>query len=399
MPLAPSTMFLSSRFVWGLLFTMMSTVFMIYQVEIAGLNPLQLVLVGTALEVGAFLFEVPTGVVADRYSRKLSVVLGFAITGISFILGALFPVFEVLVISAFILGLGWTFISGAHEAWLADEVGEMEAGKLYLRGQRLVSYGAFLGIFTAMLLGSVAIHYPYLLAGVLFLAWAGFAYIGMVETRPPSGSLDEATGALQILKNGIGTIRRSPTLLLLILVGIVIGAYSEGYDRLSTAHLLRNFSFPAPFGVEPVVVFGCMAAIANLLGILFINLVESKVDTENASRVAQALAMVTAGIALATLGFALSGHVWLSILLFILLHPFRAITDPLTTAWINQHVGSQSRATVLSMHSQADAVGQMAGGPGVGLIGRELGIRTAIATASLLITPAIWLYLRARRLA
>ena len=57
----------------------LSTVFtvnLVYQVQQVGLNPLQLVLIGTALELTAFLMEIPTGVVADVYSRRLSVILG-----------------------------------------------------------------------------------------------------------------------------------------------------------------------------------------------------------------------------------------------------------------------------------------------------------------------------------
>ena len=67
-PLPAAGMYLASSFIWGFLFYMMATVSMIYQVEMAGLNALELVLVGTALELSAFLFEIPTGVVADTYS-------------------------------------------------------------------------------------------------------------------------------------------------------------------------------------------------------------------------------------------------------------------------------------------------------------------------------------------
>ena len=53
----------------GLLFATVFTTAAVYRVEIALLNPLQLILVGTALELSVFLFEIPTGVVADLYSR------------------------------------------------------------------------------------------------------------------------------------------------------------------------------------------------------------------------------------------------------------------------------------------------------------------------------------------
>lgn len=401
MPLAAGRMFLASRFVWGLLFSMMATVSMIYQVEIAGLDALELVLVGTALEVSAFLFEIPTGIVADHYSRRLSVVIGFFVTGLSFVLAASFPRFEVIALAAFIWGIGWTFISGAHEAWLADETGEAAAARLYLAGQRLVSYGSFVGIAVAVLLGSVAIVYPYLLAGYLFIAWAVFAWFGMVETRLPTGDEPDLSQLRQmgrIASDGFNTIRQSPTLILLVLVGVVVGTYSEGYDRLATAHLLRSFEFPRPFGIEPVVVFGAAAAVGNLLSILAVRLVERLVDTERAEHIGNALALASFLILAATLAFALTGNVALALLMYVALLPLRTVSGPLTTAWINRHVSARSRATVLSMHGQSDALGQMAGGPGVGLIGREFGLRIAIVVTALLLAPAVWLYRRARNL-
>ena len=56
----------------GLLFSTMGMVSTIYRVEVVGLNPLQLVVVGTVLEAAYFLGEIPTGIVADIYSRRLS---------------------------------------------------------------------------------------------------------------------------------------------------------------------------------------------------------------------------------------------------------------------------------------------------------------------------------------
>lgn len=397
--IAAGPMFLASRLTWGILFAMMGTVYMVYQVEVAHLDPFQLVLVGTALEVSAFVFEVPTGIIADRYSRKLSVVMGYVVTGIAFVIGASFPRFEVLVVAAVVWGLGWTFISGAEAAWLADEVGDIEAGRLYLRGQKLSSYGSFLGILVAAALGSVQLQYPFLLSGVLFALWGMFLVVGMGEHGfTPSGDASHGhlEGMLHIVREGGRTIRGSPTLLLLVVVGVVIGTYSEGYDRLSVAHLLRDFAFPAPWGAKPVVVLGAMSAVMNLVAIIAVNIVEARVDTNHTRQVGNALSWMSALIMLCTLGFALSQNVYLAILLGILVNPLRTVTEPLTTSWINRHVQSSSRATVLSMHSQADALGQMAGGPGVGLLGRVYGVRVAIAIAALLLAPAIWLYRRAR---
>ncbi|MCB1694020.1 MAG: hypothetical protein KDI19_14720, partial [Pseudomonadales bacterium] len=284
--------------------------------------------------------------------------------------------FWVIALGAFIWGLGWTFISGAHEAWLADEVGEARAGRLYLTGQKLVSYGSFAGILVAVLLGSIDIRLPYLLSGLLFMVWGTFAWFGMLETRvAPVAAAGEShlAGMKSGFIAGVTTIRHSPTLVLLVVVGVVIGTFSEGYDRLSAAHLLRSFTFPSPFGFEPVVIFGALGAAGSLLSIVAVRIAEERVDTERAAALGNALSIVSLLILFATLLFALTGSVLLALVLFVILQPLRVVSGPLTTAWINQHVGSSSRATVLSMHGQSDALGQMVGGPSAGLVGEVFG--------------------------
>ena len=62
------------------------TVLAVYYVTAAGVDPLQLVLVGTVLEAAYLLFEIPTGVIADVYSRRLSIILGYLIVGVAFVL-------------------------------------------------------------------------------------------------------------------------------------------------------------------------------------------------------------------------------------------------------------------------------------------------------------------------
>ena len=72
----------------------------------------------------------------------------------------------------------------------------------------------------------------------------------------------------------------------------------------------------------------------------------------------------------------------------------RALAWPLETAWINQHIDSRVRATVLSTASQMDAFGQVIGGPISGAEGTLRSIRAALTTSALLLVPAIPLYQR-----
>ena len=309
------TVYLATSFVWAMLFWMMSTVFMIFQIEVVQLDALQLVLVGTALEVSAFVFEVPTGMVADTYSRRLSVVMGYLLTGVAFLIMGSVPTFIAFVIASLIWGLGWTFISGAHQAWLADEIGESEAAATYLRGARVQNYGAFLGILIAVLLGQWALHWPLLLSGAAFVVWAIVLLKIMPENgfKPGGDAAADAPGMFQTLSSGIRVVRGSATLMLLMVVGIVFGAFGEGYDRLSAAHLLRNFNFEASTGAAPVVVFGIPGAAGILISIGVVMLAERFVDTDSARALARSLSLLTALIVICVVWFAVSGNIWMAI--------------------------------------------------------------------------------------
>ena len=99
---------------------------LIYFVLEADLEPLQLVLLGTALEVSVLLAEIPTGVVADTLSRKRSIVISHAIMGTAFILVGTTTAFVPLLLTQMLWGVGWTFTSGADVAWITDELDDSD---------------------------------------------------------------------------------------------------------------------------------------------------------------------------------------------------------------------------------------------------------------------------------
>jgi DHA3 family tetracycline resistance protein-like MFS transporter len=108
---------------FGLSFMLYATISSVYRIQTVGLNPLQLVLVGTALELAVLIFEVPTGVLADTYGRRRSVILGFLLIGTGFSFEGALPTFAAVLAAQLIWGAGYTFVSGALQAWIADELG------------------------------------------------------------------------------------------------------------------------------------------------------------------------------------------------------------------------------------------------------------------------------------
>jgi MFS family permease len=104
--LSPTRVYLFIEFSASACFSMMFVVTSLYEATVAGLTPVQLILVGTALEISAFVFEVPTGIVADVYSRRLSIIIGYVLMGVGFLLEGLFPAFISDSARANHLGLG-----------------------------------------------------------------------------------------------------------------------------------------------------------------------------------------------------------------------------------------------------------------------------------------------------
>jgi DHA3 family tetracycline resistance protein-like MFS transporter len=96
------------------------------------------------------------------------------------------------------------------------------------------------------------------------------------------------------------------------------------------------------------------------------------------------------------LAFALLGNLWLALAAVWLRSIADALSWPIESAWLNRNVESRSRATVISFVSQANAIGQVAGGPPLGALAGRAGLRTALVASGLLLTPIPALYTRLR---
>ena len=114
-------------------------------------------------------------------------------------------------------------------------------------------------------------------------------------------------------------------------------------------------------------------------------------NTGSPLAIGRAMLLITALISLSMIGFAAAPLFLLALGLYLAIHMLRQVAMPLYTTWVNQKLDSGTRATVLSMSSQVDAIGQIAGGPGVGLIAKLVSVTAAITTSGLLLTPALFL--------
>ncbi|HDD61280.1 MAG TPA: MFS transporter [Chloroflexi bacterium] len=396
--LKPTNVYLFIEIASSTFFPMIFVASSLYQVTVAGLTPLQLVLIGTTLEVAAFVFEIPTGIIADIYSRKLSIIIGFILMGLGFLVEGFFPAFLPILIAQIIWGLGYTFTSGADDAWISDEIGEEKANQLFLRATKIGLYASLLGMGLAVLVGEDNISLPIRWGG-LGLILLGFVLVfTMPETGfKPTPREDRNTWEQMIytFREGISAVRSRPRLILILGIGLIYGLYSEGFDRLWVKHIIDTFELPAIFAGSQVAFFSVLKAIVTIATIIVMRSVENRLDTSKPQAIGRAMLLVTGGISAGLIGFALSPILGITLSIYLLITVLRTIAIPLYTSWVNQKLDSGTRATVLSISSQVDAIGQVAGGPGVGLIAKFVSIIAAIFTSGILLSPALFLIRRA----
>ena len=379
--------FFTSMFHW-----MCFAVNSLYYIQIVHMTPLQLVLTGTVLELSILLLEIPTGVVADVFSRRLSILIGLFLTGIGFFLQGVWPNFWVILLAQVIWGAGFTFTSGATEAWITDETDEDVAASLFMRGEQVGLIGAVLGIGFGMSLGLISFAFTIKVSGVVFLFLTLYFGLTMVETgfHPiPQTKRTHIDSMIHTIKNGAHLTRVHPGLLGIFAIGFFFGLYSEGVDRLWEARMVDGFTFPL---FEPVIWFGLIHIAGMLLGSLSLGLLQKWKYATDLNQSIWLQSFLSVGIIAGLFIFAATGNFYIAALMIFLITIFREVHYPLYTGWVNRKLDSSVRATVLSMASLVDASGQISGGPLVGSIATRMGIPFGLTISALLLAPVLPFY-------
>src|SRR5206468_6971928 len=163
---------LSASLIWGI-----NTLFLLH----AGLSIFQGFIANAAFTAAMALFEIPTGVVADTRGRRVSFLLSeatlavgtLAYVGVAAIGGGLL----LFCAAGVILGLGYTFYSGAVEAWLVDALKATgyrhELDRVFARASAVSSIAMIVGTVGGGLLGQIDLSIPYLVrAGLVLIGFA-----------------------------------------------------------------------------------------------------------------------------------------------------------------------------------------------------------------------------------
>lgn len=358
------SVYLLFRFVCSLAVSMSTVLSIVYHLEVVQLDAFQLVLVGTVQETSCFLFEMPTGVVADLYSRRRSVLIGMFLYGLGFLMEGALPWFAPVLLAQVVWGCGDTFITGA------------------------------LGVVPGTLLGNINLQMPVILGGSLCLL-LGLVLVRIMPETNFSPAIEERQGLLKdfvcLFKLNLGFVKGAPVLLALLAITLCGGLASEGFDRLSTAHFLDDTVIPVIGPLNSVTWFGVISLIGSGLGILASQLLIARMEKKGTVSRTSVVMSTSAGYILCLVLFAVGRSFWFMLLVFLLAGLMRTIKEPVLAAWMNDHVDEKMRATVFSTSGQLDSFGQIIGGPIVGLVAQQVSIPWGLVCTAFLLLPALFL--------
>jgi MFS family permease len=384
---------LSASLIWGI-----NTLFLLD----AGLTNAQAFAANAFFTAGLLLFEVPTGVIADTSGRRRSYLLGTLTLSIStfsyLLLWRMHAPFWAWALASAFLGLGFTFFSGAVEAWLVDALkgsgyeGSLDA--VFARGQVVTG--------VAMLAGSVAGGYiaqatnlgvPYLIRALVLVASFALAFITMKDvgfTPRRGGRILDEMKLLLTSAVKFGMHKRPIRWLMLASIftdGVMIYAFYA-----MQPYLLKLYGHPKAYGVA-----GLAAAIvagAQIAGGLLV---------PHASRLfRRRTTLMLTCVTISALLLLLIGWLptfWMAIGLFVLWALLFAAVRPIRQAYINGLIPSEQRATVLSLDSMFASGGGVVIQP---LLGRAADVWSYPASylcsgaIQLLTIPFVWMARRER---
>ena len=358
---------LAASLIWGV-----NTLFLLD----AGLSLTQAFIANAAFTAGMMIFEIPTGVIADAFGRRLSYMLGAGTLLVTTLAYLWLWYVEAgiwwwILVSA-LIGLGFTFFSGATEAWLVDALratgfeGSIET--VFGRGQAAGGAATLAGTIAGGFLGQISLAIPYLVRSVLLLAVVLAAWLWMHDLgfEPQRGVAirPQVAGILRdSIKHGFGN---RPVRMFLFAAPFTSGVGIWAFYAFQP-YLLQLFGDPNATFLSGIA--AAVFALAQIVGGSSIRLVRRAFSTRTSVLVGQivvgSLALVGAGLAewldIPT-GF------WVAIVLLTVTALVGALASPMQQALLNDCIPSEQRATVLSFVSLTGSAGGVVTQPVLGKV-------------------------------
>jgi len=382
---------LAASFIWGI-----NTLFLLD----AGLSNAGAFTANAFFTAGQVVFEIPTGVVADTRGRRTSYLLGaatlLASTLVYFWMWQAEAPLWGWALASILIGLGFTFFSGAVEAWLVDALsaneyeGDLES--IFARGQVVAGISMLVGSVTGGAVAQVTnLGVPYLMRAGLLVAVFFVAYRAMRDEgftpQHGSGPIDEVRTVIAAsLDHGW---RNPPVRWLMLAAPFTMGAGIFAFYAMQP-YLLELYGDETAFGIA-----GLAAAIvagAQVVGGLLVPRIRRLFR-----RRTDALLTGAAVSVLVLAGLGLTSTFWVALMLISLWALMFSATAPLRQAYINGVIPSQQRATVLSFDALMSSAGGVVAQPALGRAADVWSFATSYLLSAAVTAVALPFYALAKR--
>lgn len=383
---------LAASVIWGI-----NTLFLLD----AGLSIAEVFIANAAFSVGTVLFEIPTGVVADTIGRRASFLLSLIVLAGSTLAyvwlaqtGAGVVAFSV---ASVFIGLGFTFYSGAMEAWLVDGLyglgyeGEMDG--IFANAQIIGGVAMLVGTIGGGFLGQIDLALPFVVRAGLLIALFVLAFFGMHDVGFQSRDITWRTlptEARAVAAKGVRHGWRTRPLRLIMIAGAIQSGIFMWAWYAWQPYFLELLERDA------VWVAGVVAALLALAMIAGNSLV--RLFTRYCGRRTTLLLWTAAGFSVASFGVGLAGNFPVALAFLLLTALAMGVQMPVRQAFIHAMVPSDERATVVSFDSMISGVGGVAGQAGLGVYSERQGYAAGYVAAGAMVALAAPFVIAARRL-
>lgn len=322
--------------------------FIIYFLDL-GLSFLQVYIMTTASNIAVILFEIPTGAFADGYSRKYSTIWGFALIGCVAFLFGLITNFYLLTLLWLFYGIGMTFISGAYEAWVVDNLRHEKRNDLqeeyFIKSQSLIAMGVIVSPLVGALVAKLTtIKILWFVMAFGFMIGALVLAVAAKEHyRPKKISIKKAVKEnFENAKRGIQFTKTHKTVFLLTLTSVFVALIlctNDAWQPLLVNLGLERYALGIVYSI-----FGGVLMIAP-----FISRYLSKFKYKNAFTFSTVV-WITLHLSLL---FIVPPYFIPAVLIYLMSNGATTAIGPMGQKYLHKFIPTKIRATVVSVKQMA----------------------------------------------
>jgi MFS family permease len=382
---------LAASFIWGI-----NTIFLLD----AGLSNFQAFLANAFFTAGQVVFEVPTGIIADTFGRRVSYLLGTitlaASTLLYLFMWKISGPFWGWALSSVLLGLGFTFFSGALEAWLVDALNFTEfKGKLddvFAKGQITGGIAMLAGSFAGGLVAQFTnLGVPYILRAAILLMNFATAFFLMKDLGfTPKKTSSPVTEIQSIFRSSLKYGLGNPSVRWIMLAAPFMSGVSFYIFYALQPYLLEMYGNKEAYGIAGLIAM--LSALAQILGgvsapkLRKLFNIRTNIFLSGTILTVLLLVLVSA-----------TNNFWIALVLIFFWGLLFAALFPVRQAYLNGLIPSEQRATVLSFDSLMGSSGGVVIQPALGRIADVYSYSTSFLSAAIIQSLALPFFLLAKK--